>query len=136
MKRLLFIGAMGTQVSCSPCKVKDLRPISSLSELSDSCDIPPNLSDVWACKMPRPLDASIENLRTLHEVCELEGWVDKDYFSLNDGDSIKALSHYYWLQKQKVLGADSAAKLFLGKRLLAKDTPLIETLHITSRDVT
>ena len=113
MKQFFFVAAMGFQLSCSPCKVKDLRPISSLSELTDSCDIPPNLSEAWDCSMPRPLEVSVESLREVHEVCGLEDWVDKDYFSLNDGDSIKALEHYYWLKKQKISLATSGVSIGL-----------------------
>ncbi|MEC7988154.1 MAG: hypothetical protein VX278_23510, partial [Myxococcota bacterium] len=125
MKKYLLAIALA-QISCSPCRIKDLRPISSIAELSDSCDIPPNLSDAWSCSVPKPLDASVASLRELHDACKLEDWTDKDHFSLNDGDSLKALEHYYWFQKQGLLGVKYASKLFLGKRLLPKDTPLIE----------
>jgi hypothetical protein len=79
---------------------------------------------MWTCSTPPPIDRTPRTLAQLYDACSLDGFIDKQFFSLNTGSSIRAAQIYFWLSTQRHPQASRLAQLALAKRVLPPNTPL------------
>jgi len=110
-----MLGSSFVAVGCGgPCDTQVLGAANTAAEVFAACAVPEDLGASWTCTQPLPVQATVAELRQLHQVCDLSEIDSQERFAAAGGDPLRAAALFAWMKAEQVPGAAEAARLVAG----------------------